>query len=118
MGTNYYIRKKSNPDYEIHVGKMSAGWRFLMAGHIDSYDETTGIALTIAKLQDYRDLLNKYYDDAYLVDECGDKLNFNEFEKEVYKRGKLDMHTETSGYLLVNHKAYDIIFNCDFCQYK
>ena len=40
MGTNYYARPDAcehcgRADYELHIGKSSAGWRFNLRAHVD-----------------------------------------------------------------------------------
>lgn len=110
MGTNYYMKRKSQPDLKLHIGKMSYGYRFLMAGHLLNYDETTNISLTIASFQDYFDFMKKY-PDAYIENEYGNKVNIRDLWKDIVSRKNCSFHKSAH----IKHKHYDIIFNQDFC---
>ena len=115
MGTNYYIRKKSDTKYELHVGKISCGWKFLMAGHLKDYNPVTNVTLTITKFQDYVNLLKKYKGDAYLVDEYGEVVDINELASMIHKHKNECTHNFDNTYMTIAHKNYDVIFNRDFC---
>lgn len=110
MGTNYYMKRKSQPEFELHIGKISYGKRFLMVGHLHNYDETTNTTLTIAKFQDYFDFMKKY-PDAYLENEYGRKVSINELWRDIVSRKDYPAHSFSH----IKHKQYDIIFNQDFC---
>ena len=115
MGTNYYIRKKSDAKYKLHVGKISCGWRFLMAGHLKDYNPVTNVTLTITKFQDYVNLLKKYKGDAYLVNEYEDTVDINELIHMINEHTNDRAHVIAGAYITIAHKNYDVIFNCDFC---
>ena len=110
MGTNYYMKRKSQPEFELHMGKISYGQRFLMAGHLHHYNETTNTTLTITKFQDYFDFMKKY-PDAYVENEYGKKVNIRELWKDIVSRKDYASNSFTH----IRHKQYDIIFNQDFC---
>ena len=82
MGTNYYIKQRGNNEFSIHVGKMSCGWRFLMAGHLDDVFIGLDKTLIVAKFQDYIDLLRENKD-YYLVNEYGRECNIHNLAKEI-----------------------------------
>lgn len=110
MGTNYYMKRKSKPNFELHMGKMSYGYRFLMAGHLLNYDEATNTTLTIAKFQDYFDFMKKY-PDAYVENEYGTIVNIRDLWRDIVSRKDCAVHLSAN----IKHKQYDIIFNQDFC---
>lgn len=61
MGTNYYIKRKDDVSYEIHIGKASAGWKFLFNGHRE---------YGLLTLSDIKGLLN-HDENLYIENEYG-----------------------------------------------
>lgn len=112
MGTNYYIRQKGNRDLEIHVGKISCGWRFLMAGHIDDIPTDKNSSLVVAKFEDYVNLLNNHKD-YYLEDEYGRECDIVDLVKEIKIRANQKKHYLNADFAYSN-PYYDVIFNTDF----
>ena len=114
MGTNYYIKQRGNDEFSIHVGKMSCGWRFLMAGHLDDVFIGLDKTLIVAKFQDYIDLLceNKDY---YLVNEYGSECNIHNLAKEIkeHSNGLTSTQVNNADFMIV-HQDYDIVFNVEF----
>lgn len=79
MGTNYYLHKDfcpccGRPNEEIHIGKYSAGWKFLFKKHpfiksksdLDKFLETGTIYTEYCKpvtLTDFKLLVEKHQND-------------------------------------------------------
>lgn len=112
MGTNYYIRQKGNADLAIHVGKISCGWRFLMAGHIYDIPTNKNNSFVLAKFEDYVNLLNNHKD-YYLEDEYGRECDIVDLVKEIKIRANQKKHYLNADFAYSN-PDYDVIFNTDF----
>lgn len=108
MGTNYYMMKKEFKDiYKkmsdkeknyyfdklvIHVGKASAGWKFLF-----SFNEW---------INSYKDLIN-LLNDYSLYDEYGDEVSTIEFTHIVNSKQDMQKH---------EHDSFLEIDGYDFCR--
>lgn len=114
MGTNYYIKQRGNDEFSIHVGKMSCGWRFLMAGHLDDVFIGLDKTLIVAKFQDYIDLLRENKD-YYLVNEYGSECNIHNLAKEIKEHSNGLTHSQVNdANFMIVHQDYDVVFNVEF----
>ena len=79
MGTNYYVIKKkiSLRPSVIHIGKSSAGHKFLFRGYLDSEEGFNDEKLNIASIEDWK----KYLDNNELIilDEYDCPISYEEF---------------------------------------
>lgn len=69
MGTNFYVRKGET---SVHIGKRSAGWKFLFAPHPELYDRTK------ASINRYLKLNKENFYDEY-----GEKVDLEEFWEDI-----------------------------------
>jgi hypothetical protein len=69
MGTNFYVRKGET---SVHIGKSSAGWKFLFAPHPELYDQTR------ASINRYLKLNKENFYDEY-----GEKVDLEEFWEDI-----------------------------------
>ena len=69
MGTNFYVRKDET---SVHIGKRSAGWKFLFAPHPELYDQTK------ASINRYLKLNKENFYDEY-----GEKVDLDEFWEDI-----------------------------------
>ena len=72
MGTNFYVRKGET---SVHIGKSSAGWKFLFAPHPELYDQTK------ASINRYLKLNNENFYDEY-----GAKVDLEEFWRDIERK--------------------------------
>jgi hypothetical protein len=78
MGTNYYVAK----DYcecckryeELHIGKSSWGWAFSFRGYRNTWDDPC-----VASWKEWKE----YLKDKSIVDECGERISYEEFVQMV-----------------------------------
>lgn len=68
MGTNYYYKHREDDQTEFHIGKECGGWEF----SFQAYDE-------IRSWKDWQRVLK----DAYIFDEYGEAISFEDFVKLV-----------------------------------
>ena len=81
MGTNYYALKKKPSLYSkvIHIGKASAGWKFLFQGYQGAtgsdgfmYDD-----LNINSLEDWKEFLKN--DEYVILNEYDEEVSYKDF---------------------------------------
>ena len=86
MGTNYYVikRKPSLHPSAIHIGKSSAGWKFLFRGYLDSEEGFNDEKLNIVSVEDWE----KYLDNNELIilDEYDCPISYEEFFAMVERK--------------------------------
>lgn len=71
MGTNYYLTPYQ---HQIHIGKSSAGWKFMFRAHED--------------IESYSDLLDKLdTKEYYIINEYNEIVEIADFMKIVKERG-------------------------------
>lgn len=76
MGTNYYTvpRKPSLHRQVLHIGKASAGWKFVFQGYqINDENET----LNIKSIQDWKDFIKN--NDLVIFNEYNEEVSYDEF---------------------------------------
>ena len=88
MGTNFYVRKGET---SVHIGKRSAGWKFLFAPHPELYDRTK------ASINRYLKLNKENFYDEY-----GAKVDLEEFWKDIERRK--NMH-DAKSYMKLREEA-------------
>lgn len=96
MGTNFYVRKGET---SVHIGKRSAGWKFLFAPHPELYDQTKASINRYLKL-------NK--EDFY--DEYGEKVDLEEFWEDIERRKNM---IDAESYLKLREAAGEKISEWD-----
>ena len=72
MGIYFYVRKGET---SVHIGKSSAGWKFLFAPHPELYDQTK------ASINRYLKLNKENF-----IDEYGEKVDLKEFWEDIERR--------------------------------
>jgi len=80
MGTNYYaVKKKPSLNREIiHIGKSSAGWKFLFRGYQKESDYTSvRNDLNINSIEDWGEFLSN--DEYVILDEYDDEISYEDF---------------------------------------
>ena len=89
MGTNYYaVRTRPTCEEPIHIGKASAGWKFLFQTHYEIWHEPP---IIWRRYEDVIRWLKIYTVDNpkyVIVDEYDEIVSIHEFEKLV------EMHQE------------------------
>ena len=86
MGTNYYAveRKFAIHRNIIHIGKSSAGWKFLFQGYQDYELDWNKPHISINSLDDWKKFLtNKNYG---ILDEYDDEISYENFFKMVEEK--------------------------------
>jgi len=96
MGTNYYLKKEKcehcgRGDPDLHIGKSSAGWVFLM--HVC---EVNPDGVNIDDLQGWQDLWNR--PDTAIENEYGDIITPKEMIKIITERSWPRDRTKYYGY--------------------
>ena len=76
MGTNYYAVQKRPSLYRtmLHLGKASAGWKFLFHGYMNN-------DFTIKSIEDWKNYIRSK--DLVIIDEYDTIVNRNKFFKMV-----------------------------------
>jgi hypothetical protein len=100
MGTNYYARYSPCPtcgrcSAEKHIGKLSAGWRFLFQAHRD-----------ISSYSEWKDEFDKKGIEIY--DEYNDKVPPDDFKKMIemnYENPRMEAHAGEGFY--IDSDGYD-----------
>ena len=90
MGTNYYVKKKDGSHKDtIHIGKSSAGWKFLFqsAPAYENYFNKTNLNT----FEVWKDFLEKYVG----YSKYGKKaIIIDEYDKRIYLKEFLNMIDE------------------------
>lgn len=111
MGTNFYLRKKLSQkekeiakqyieenkydevreilSEDIHIGKRSAGWKFLWDAHYFEYFEPT------------KESLFDWLESGQIIDEYGEEFTFDQFINDELK-GWLDKGFDIESYYINN----------------
>lgn len=84
MGTNYYAIKNKISLYpqSIHIGKSSAGWKFLFRGYFKG-ENYIFENLEIKSIDDWKTFLKNY--DYIILDEYDKIISYDDFFKMVEK---------------------------------
>ena len=79
MGTNYYAVKRKPSLYNgvLHIGKASAGWKFVFEGYDDEEHN-------IRSVEDWKEYLKA--NDCVILDEYDQEVGFDEFFSYVEKK--------------------------------
>ena len=96
MGTNFYVKKGET---SIHIGKRSAGWKFLFAPHPELYDQTK------ASINRYLKLNKENFYDEY-----GEKVDLEEFWEDIERRKNM---IDAKSYLNLREEAGEKISEWD-----
>lgn len=100
MGTNYYLHynvcESCGRSDSIHIGKCSAGWKFLFHWHHN-----------IRNVNEYKDRMKQ--PGAVIMDEYTEVISYDDFWKMVEEKQSEDPHEEFS-----NIDGYDFV-SADFC---
>ena len=82
MGTNYYAVKNKISLYpqSIHIGKVSAGWKFLFRGYFKDYILENK---EISSIDDWKSFLKN--NDYIILNEYDEIISYDEFFKMVEK---------------------------------
>lgn len=96
MGTNFYVRKGET---SVHIGKRSAGWKFLFAPHPELYDRTK------ASINRYLKLNKENFYDEY-----GEKVDLEEFWEDIERRKSM---IDAKSYLNLREAAGENISEWD-----
>ncbi len=86
MGTNYYAveRKFSIHRNILHIGKASAGWKFLFQGYQDYELDWNKPNININSLEDWKEFLkNKEYG---ILDEYDEEISYDDFFNKVEEK--------------------------------
>ena len=88
MGCNYYaVKKKPSIKKEpLHIGKSSAGWKFLFQGYQDKEMNWNEPPLNINSIEDWKEYLKN--DELVILDEEDNELSYDDFFKLVEKKQK------------------------------
>jgi hypothetical protein len=88
MGTNYYAiqNKVSLHNRVIHIGKSSAGWKFLFQGyqHYGNPDGYMYDDLNINSVDDWKKFLDT--DEYVILDEYDKQISYDDFFKLVEEK--------------------------------
>lgn len=82
MGTNIYAKYKGGPN--IHIGKFSSGWQFLLNGNDNKYYDYNNVDISI------------YLFDKTICDEYGLEITLREFWDKIEKHSGLKSSDKNS----------------------
>ena len=86
MGTNYYVvRKKPSIREPLHIGKSSAGWRFLFH-EVNKYNDFDD-DLEIHTFEQWKDFLENN-NDILILDEYDKEISVKDFLELVKEKQK------------------------------
>lgn len=86
MGTNYYAVEKKFSLHRniIHIGKSSAGWKFLFHGYQNYEYAWDKSPINLNSLEDWKKfLMNKEYG---ILDEYDEEISYEDFFKKVEEK--------------------------------
>lgn len=88
MGTNYYAikRKLSLYNSAIHIGKSSAGWKFLFRGYQDREWNYGVDKLNINSIDDWKKYIKEK--DLAIFDEYDEEISYDDFFEFVEEKQK------------------------------
>lgn len=88
MGTNYYAVKKKPSLYNlaIHIGKSSAGWKFLFRGYQDEKFNYGIYRLNINSIEDWKKYLKE--NNVVILNEYDEEISYDNFFKLVEEKQK------------------------------
>jgi len=88
MGTNYYAVKKKPSLYNgaLHIGKSSAGWKFLFRGYQDEELNYGADRLNINSIEDWKKYLKE--NNVVILDEYDREISYDDFFKLVEEKQK------------------------------
>ena len=109
MGTNYYaVKNRPSLSAPIHIGKSSAGWRFLFQTQDDKWNDPP---VAWSNYEEVREWLYKHVveDKTYVIlDEYDEVVSFDEFFRMVEeKQGEDDPDNFAYGVCNVNGYRFD-----------
>jgi len=103
MGRNFYaVNKRPTLDEPIHIGKASAGWKFLFQGYNGINNE-----LVIQNIEDWKEFLSR--EDMVILDEYERKYDYDEFFAFVEEK-QLEHHPDDFKYA-VNRNGYRFTYS-------
>jgi hypothetical protein len=107
MGTNYYAikRKLSLHNYPIHIGKSSAGWKFLFRGYLINEDDQDDF-VNIKSIKDWKEFLDNK--ELVILDEYDNLVSYEEFFDMIEKK-QLEENKDNFKYA-VNVDGYRFLF--------
>ena len=78
IGTNYYAikRKLSLHNYPIHIGKSSAGWKFLFRGYLINEDDQDDF-VNIKSIEDWKEFLKN--NNLAIFSEYDEEISYDDF---------------------------------------
>lgn len=86
MGTNYYVvKKKPTIDPPLHIGKSSAGWKFLFH-EVNKYNDFD-CDLEIHTFEQWKDFLENN-DDILILNEYDEEISVKDFLELVKEKQK------------------------------
>ena len=88
MGTNYYAveRKFAIHRNILHIGKSSAGWKFLFQGYQDYELDWDKPHININSIENWKDFLNN---STYgILNEYDEEISYDDFFKLVEEKQK------------------------------
>lgn len=85
MGTNYYTvpKKPTLYPHHLHIGKSSAGWKFLFQGY-QGYELEYEKYININSVEDWKQYLKE--NDILIFDEYDQEVSYDDFFKMVEEK--------------------------------
>lgn len=103
MGKNFYaVSKKPDLSVPLHIGKSSAGWKFLFQGYTGAFEP-----VIINNIKDWKEYLSK--ENIVILDEYEKMISYKDFFNMVEEKQSNDNPNNFKN--AVNRNGYRFTYN-------